>query len=190
MSFDVHKTLEAAEERREHLNKGERLVPLAAAIIAVLAALGTLFAQHRSVSALSVKNDSILAQTRSLDLYNFYQARRTRFVVYTALIAAGVPRSPAARARLEGAATTEHKSSEHTLAQARQFEATAEHEQDRSEAILQSFETLEVATTLFEIAIVFVSISALSQTRILLYLAGGMTAVGVGFLIIGMLQAH
>ncbi|MHB8147608.1 MAG: DUF4337 family protein, partial [Vulcanimicrobiaceae bacterium] len=165
-------------------------VPLAAAIIAVLAALGTLFAQHRSISALSVKNDSILSQTRALDLYNYYQARRTRFTVYSALIAAGMPSDAAARKRLEGAAALENRASAQTLAEAKRFESTSEHEQDRSESILQSFETLEVATTLFEIAIVFVSISALSQTRLLLYLAGGMGAAGLAFLIFGLLQAH
>jgi len=190
MSFDAHKALTEAVERHEHISKGGRLVPLAAAIIAVLAALGTLFAHHRSISALSVKNDSIIAQARSLDLYNYYQARRTRFTVYSALLAAGVPSDPAARKRLEDAASVESRASAQTLESAKQFEATSEHEQERSENILQSFETLEVATTLFEIAIVFVSISALSQTRLLLYLAGGMTAFGIAFFVTGLLQAH
>lgn len=190
MSFDAHKAITEAAELHEHVSKGERLVPLAAAIIAVLAALGTLFAHHRSISALSVKNDSIIAQAHSLDLYNYYQARRTRFTVYSALLAAGVPSNPAARKRIEDAASVENRASTHTLESAKQFEATSEREQNRSENILQSFETLGVATTLFEIAIVFVSISALSQTRMLLYLAGGMTAIGVVFLITGLLQAH
>jgi len=190
MSFEAHKAVAEAAERHEDVSKGKRLVPLATAIIAVLAALGTLYAHHRSISALSVKNDSILAQARSLDLYNYYQARRTRFTVYSALLAAGVPSDPAARKRLEDAASVESRASAQTLQSAKQFEATSEHEQDRSENILQSFETLEVATTLFEIAIVFVSISTLSQTRLLLYLAGGMTAFGIAFLTTGLLQAH
>ena len=190
MSFDAHKALAEVDERNEHASKGARLVPLAAAIFAVLAALGTLFAQHRSISALSVKNDSILSQTRALDLYNYYHARRTRLTIYSALLAAEGAKDAAARKRLESAAAVENSASAQTLAEAKRFEAQSEHEQDRSERILQSFETLEVATTLFEIAIVFVSISALSQTPLLLYLAGGMSSVGLAFLVVGLLQTH
>ena len=43
-----------------------RLLSLAAAVIAVLAALGTLFSHHRSITALAVKNEAILTQARAI----------------------------------------------------------------------------------------------------------------------------
>lgn len=103
-------------DRTRGLEKGSgnRLVSLAAAIVAVLAALGTLFSHHRSIAALAAKN----------------------------------------------------------------------------EAILKSCEILQFATTLFEIAIVFVSISALAGARLLLPFGCGVSVVGLVFLVIGLLQAR
>ena len=191
MTFNARKILNDVTERHEHISTGhDKLVPLAAAIIAVLAALGTLFAHHRSIAALSVKNEAILAQARASDLYNFYQARRTRFTVYSALLAADTTNSAKVRDALRKTADREHGASLQTLNDAQALERTARTEQERSESILQSFETLEIGTTLFEIAIVFVSISALSRTRILLYFAGGMTLIGSIYLIVGLLQSH
>ncbi len=71
MSADVSRTIEASH--------GNRLVSLAAAIIAVLAALGTLYSHHRSISALSVKNAAILTQARATDTYNAYEAKQIRY---------------------------------------------------------------------------------------------------------------
>jgi hypothetical protein len=63
--------LDEARERHEHILKGhDRLIPLVTAVIAVLAALGTLFAHHRSIEALVVKNDSIVATAKATDQYN------------------------------------------------------------------------------------------------------------------------
>ena len=42
--------------------------------------------------------------------------------------------------------------------------------------------------TLFEVSIVFVSISALAGSRNLLFIAGGTSAIGVIFLVIGFLH--
>ena len=49
----------------------------------------------------------------------------------------------------------------------------------RAEHLLASHEILEVATTLFEIAIVLVSVSALVGTRLLPIVAGVLTASGL-----------
>lgn len=186
-----HKTFEEASERHERLKGGrDWLVPLAAAIIAVLAALGTLFSHHRSIQALSVKTEALLQQSKAYDQYNYYQAKRIKVAVYDALIASGTARDAGARNALRKTANHEEVTSVAILAEARELERRANEEIERSEVILKSFETLEIATTLFEIAIIFVSISALSQTRILLYLGSGLSVVGIAYMIVGYFQGH
>lgn len=186
-----HKAFEEAEERREQLRSNhDRLIPLAAAIIAVLAALGTLFSHHRSITALSVKNEAILLQSKASDQYNYYQSKRLKYTLYTTLIAAGETRSASVRASMQKTADHEQTTSLDILSKAQTLEHQATEEQERSESILRSFETLEIATTLFEVAIVLVSISALSETRRMLYFGCGLSALGIVFLIFGLLRAH
>ena len=186
-----HKAFEEAHERHEQLRKGhDFVVPLAAAIIAVLAALGTLFAHHRSISALAAKNEAILAQSKASDQYTYYQAKRIKYTIYAALLSADVAKDAKGRAELASVADHEQKSSLVILADAKRLEHESETKQASSERTLTSFETLEIATTLFEIAIVFVSISALGGARILLYIGGAMSVVGVVYAIVGLLQPH
>lgn len=187
----AHKAFTEASERDERVREGrDLLVPLLAAIIAVLAALGTLFAHHRSIAALALKNEAILAQARASDQFAYYQAKRIKFTVYSALATAGVAKNAKDGASLAATAEREQKSSLPVLDQARALEREATAKQEASETILGSFETLEIATTLFEIAIVFVSVSALAGTRLLLYLGSALSVVGIGYAIVGLLQPH
>ncbi len=176
--------------RRANIWGGNRLVSLAAAIIAVLAALGTLFSHHRSISALSVKNQAILTQARASDAYNAYEAKQTRYNIYSALLASDLVRSAENRARLESVAQSEQTSSPAVLEKAQALEERAASDEDHAQTILKSYETLQIATTMFEIAIVLVSISAFAGARLFLPLGCGLSAVGLVFFFIGLLQAH
>jgi hypothetical protein len=75
-------------------------------------------------------------------------------------------------------------------AEAKRFEEEADQKQDRAEALLRSFETLEIATTLFEISIAFASISALMGARLPIWLCIALCATGLVTGIIGYVQAH
>ncbi|MDQ2865677.1 MAG: DUF4337 domain-containing protein [Candidatus Eremiobacteraeota bacterium] len=186
-----HKAFDEAAERHEHLEKRhDRLVPLAAAIIAVLAALGTLFSHHQSIRALSIKNEAILLQSKAADQYNYYEAKRLKATVYSALLASGNVRDAAARDTFRKEADHESTSSLAILNAARDLERRADERSVRSEDIMKSFETVGTATTLLEIAIVFVSISALSETRLLLYLGTAFSAAGVLLAVFGYFQGH
>lgn len=186
---EPHEAFAEATERDEALKEGRSmLVPLLAAIIAVLAALGTLFAHGRSISALSYKNEAILTQARASDAYNYYESKRIKFHVYSAFVAMMDDSNPR-RKPMKRIADKEQRDALPLVAQAKELEKLASEQQEHAEKILKSFETLEVATTLFEISIVFVSISALAQTRVLLYLGCVMSTVGVVYGVIGYLQA-
>lgn len=164
----------------------DRPVALVTAIVAVLAALGTLFAHHRSIGALSVKNAAILAQARASDTYNAYEAKQIRYNIYRALLASQLVRDAATRARLEAVADKEQSSAPAVLEKAKALEEQSTHDDERSEAILRSYEVLQFATTAFEVSIILVSISALAGTRIFLPFACAVSGVGLVLFVAGL----
>ena len=190
MSENVQKSLNDSEELQQNIRGGRRVTSALIAVIAVLAALGTLFTHHRSISALTVKNQAILAQARASDAYNKYEAKQVRYQVAQVLIASGVPRTAEARKVLQTLANAEQTSSVAVLGRARVLEASSQADEERSEKILKSYETLQFATTFFEIAIVLVSISTLVQTRAFVTVGCTLSVIGIALLLFGYFQAH
>ena len=178
------KALEQATERTAHTHH-DPLIAIIAAIIAVLAALGTLASHHRSIEAITQKNNAILTTAKASDRYTAYQTKRVRVALYSTLLAGDVITNPKARADAKTALDHEQASSLAVLGEAQRLEERAAKEQEQSEAMLSSFVTLEVATTLFEISIVLSSISALTESRVLLWVAVGLSALGVVLLPVG-----
>ncbi len=190
MSEYVHRRLEEAAELHEQSSRGNKAVALAAAIIAVLAALGTLFSHHRSISAITSMNHAILYQTRASDKFSTFEAQRVRANLLKALVDADVPRTAAAKTLLADAAEKQQRSASTVLQAALDLEEKSQVADDRSESILKSYETLEIATTFFEVAIVLVSISALAGTRLFLTFGVGVSVAGLVMLIFGYFQGH
>jgi hypothetical protein len=79
MTFDARKALDETEERNEHAAGRNPIVAVSASVIAVCAALTTMFSNHYSVKALSEKNQAILQQTRASDAYNYYESKRIKY---------------------------------------------------------------------------------------------------------------
>ena len=181
MSFSAHKALEESAERQEHASHGETLFAISAAVIAVLAALATMLAGHYSVGALSTKNEAILQMSRAADAYSYYESKRIKYHIYSALVAADVAKDAKGTAQLKAVAATEEKEAVPVLKQAQKLEEESNRNQDDAERRLTTYEMLEVTTTLFEVAIVFVSISALTRTRFLLYMSGALCTGGIGY---------
>jgi len=185
--FSAHKALEDAERRHEHALKEERRwIPIAAAVVAVFAALATLFSNQRSTVALVAKNEAILAQAKASDQYNYFESKRIKYHLYAAFADAHVTSNVQGERHLRSVAQKEEQEAKPILADARKLERESLADQERSEVALKSHEVLEVAVTLFEVSIVFVSISALTTTRVLAYVAAASTAVGMVFLFLGL----
>lgn len=184
------KSFEEARERDEHARSGDRLVPLFSAIIAVLAALGSLFAHHKSILALDIKNQATHAMIQASDQYAYYQAKRVRIGIYHALLDSGIASSGASRAKLGASVDREERTSLGVLAAARSLEQEAEGLRTRSETELHAFETFEIATTLFEVAIVLASISALTRTRWLLWTGSALSLIGIALVAVAYVQGH
>ena len=158
------------------------------AVLAILAALATLLAHHRSTVALVDKNDAILAQSKASDAYNYYESRRLQPQVLQALADAG-----AANAATAQRIALEAKQQDATLApilrHAQELQASADEFDERSDKELSAYEVMATAITLFNVAIIFSSISALSKTiRPMLYVAGSLGAAGMIFFIVGILR--
>ncbi|MBV9277400.1 MAG: DUF4337 family protein [Candidatus Eremiobacteraeota bacterium] len=183
--FHPHKAIEEARERSEHA-QNNRLVAILAATFAVLAAIATLLAHGRSVTALIDKDEAILAQSKAVDAYNYYESKRIKYHLYQAFVTVGIG-NPGAHQRLAAIATKEQNDAKPILSNARQFETAAAGAEEHSERALRAFERLEAAVTLLEVSIVFVSISALIRNQALLMVSGVIAATGFVFLIFGVL---
>jgi Domain of unknown function (DUF4337) len=158
--------------------------------MAALAALGTLFSHHRSIAALTAKNQAILAQARATDAYNAYEAKQIRYDMYQAFLATDMVAKPEARAALKSLADRELGSAPSLQQNATALEEEVVSADERSGTLAKSYETLLLATTLFELSIILVSLSALALTRILLSLGSGLSAIGVVLLVLGLFQGR
>jgi Domain of unknown function (DUF4337) len=185
MSTDAAKAFEDAHERHEHGHEGPRWVPIAAATLAVLAAVAGYFGNLRSTQALVEKNDAIVATTHASDTWSQYQAGRVKYYIATTAIDQGV--NPGGNiAHLRDVAKGETAKGPPLMAKAKGFEEEALRHNEHSEKLLQQHETIEVAATLFEVAIVLVSITALVGSRLLPISAGVAAVLGAGFFIVGL----
>ena len=185
MSTDAAKSFEEAHERHEHGHEGPRWVPIAAATLAVLAAIAGYFGNLRSTQALVEKNDAIVSTTKASDTWNQYQAGRVKYYVATTALAQGVNAGGNAAA-LKQTAASEKAKGPPLVEKAQAFEEEAARHNEHSERLLTQHETIEVATTLFEVAIVLVSITALVGSRLLPISAGVAAVLGLGFFVAGL----
>lgn len=157
--MSARKDVGEAIERAEHARMpGGGRYALAAAIVAVVAAVGTLLANHRSVQALDARSAAALAQNRAT----------------YAVVSVLDERKP--------------QSLDAALAQSKQLEQKASVAERRSDTLLSSYEMIEYGTTICEIAIVFVSISALARKPWLFFTGLGAGVLSVAIIIIGELR--
>ncbi|HTJ28363.1 MAG TPA: DUF4337 family protein [Candidatus Limnocylindria bacterium] len=183
---DPVKAVEEAQERHQAAGgHGPRWVPLAAAILGVLAALTTFVSNLRSTGALIAKNDAIVATARAADTYNEYEAGRIKYYVYQVAIDTNRGSDVA---RLRSVADREAQKGPPVLARARAFDEQAARDNERSERLLLSHEIIEIATTLFEVSIVLISITAIVGSRLLPTVAGIASAIGVIVFVIGLVR--
>ncbi len=185
MSESIHRKLSDSTEMRKSSDRGNRLMSATIAVIAVLAALGTLFAHHRSIEALTAKNEAILLQARASDSYAKYEARVVRYQIAQALVAANVTGTPGGKRQLQSIVDTERKSSADVLAKAQALEKQSADQDVESQHVLKSYETLQTATTFFDISIVLVSISTLVATRGFFNAACALSLIGIVLMIVG-----
>lgn len=179
--FNAAHTLSEVKERNEQLSEGQKLVPILAAVIAVFAALATLFANHSSISGLAMKNEAILSKSKAVDQWNYYQAKEIKLLINQSFIDSGVVMNTANLTKMSRNVSREEKKAAGAMKDARNLDKQSEEEYNRAERFMLSYEKFEVAATFFEVSIVLVSITALMRTRMLMYIGCVATLVGVVF---------
>lgn len=186
--FHASHALGEARERAEQTERGEKVVPVLTAIVAVLAALATLFSNHSSVNGLQLRTQAGILMTRAADSYNYYQAKRVKVEINQSLLGSGLVKDPAAVRRMEQRAAAEDVQSRNVvLKKAQSFESSANDSLEQAERSMRSYENFEVSATLFEVAIVIMSITALMRgARPLLWVGAGAAFVGLAFFLGGM----
>jgi hypothetical protein len=187
--FHPAKAIEQANERHEfaeHVGmRAPRWIPIAAALLALFAASTGLVANLRVTQSSATKSDAIILATQAADTYNEYDVRSVKQHIYEAALEG--TSDPKHAARLRSVAEHENKSKAPLLAKARALDAESRKATARAEHILTSHEILAVATTLFEIAIVLVSVTALVGSRLLPAAAALATVVGIAIAVRGVL---
>jgi hypothetical protein len=174
---------EKAEEKRE---KWTLYVALSTAFMAVLAAVAGLLAGHHA-------NEALVERMKASDQWNFYQAKNLKeeIAVNTDMILQAVG---AARTQ-ESAKTggTAIASQDHSKDIARyekekaEIKKQAQENEEASEAHLAKHVPLARAVTAFQIAIAISAIAVLTRRKILWYSGLALTAIGIFFLIVGIL---
>ena len=168
----------------EHHANAPRWISIAAAVLALLAASCGLMANLRVTLSNATRSNAIIDVTRAADAYNEYDGKAVRQHIYEAAII-GVS-DPKRVARLRSVADHEAAGKAPLLAKAKALDKASREATDEADHILKSHEILEVATTLFEISIVLVSITALVGGRLLPICAGSATAIGIVIALIGL----
>jgi small-conductance mechanosensitive channel len=187
--FHAKDAFESAHARHEFAERGglhaPRWVPIAAAVLALLAASTGLVANLRVTQSSAAKSDAIIFITRAADAYNEFGSRSVRQHIYEAALEGTT--DPRRAAHLRSIAEHEKQEKAPLLQKARTLDERSRAATDHAEHILTSHEILSVATTLFEIAIVLVSVTALVGSRLLPIAAAIATAAGLAIALRGLL---
>ncbi len=180
----INKTMEEIEVPTEHLHESikEKLeeggneawtmyLAISTALMAVFAALGSLFAGHHS-------NEALISQIKSSDIWAHYQAKSIKYEINTIMleIKSG-----------KGAETgkVDDKMEQYKKDQEELKKAAEESEKD-SEAHLARHVILARAVTIFQISIAVSAIAMLTRRKFLWYGSMFFSIIGLVLFIMGM----
>jgi hypothetical protein len=207
--LETHELKEQLEEAAEHAHghghgKGApgwiTALSLSTAVIAVLAAIASLYSGARANEAILLKNDAIHKTAEAADRWTYYQAKGIKEDVNRAMQSLVVLMTPSG----EGADTKKfelakqgfEKEEKNALAkknaseaEARGFEAEREQFDEESEQALQHHELFAKAVTIFQVSIAIAAIAALTKKKFMWFASMLAGAGGVVFLVLGFLPS-
>ena len=173
--------LEHAQETIEHRAHGATEpwimgVALTAAVLAVLAALTALLAEHHA-------NEAMITRIEAADKWNEYQAdsAKQKIIQMKLILLAALGKQPAADDRDNAAKVAKYEEDKPKIK-----EEALEKEQE-SKGHLLSHEPLSRGITMFQVAIAVGAISVLTRRKAFWFVSIGFGVVGVIFLILGLL---
>jgi hypothetical protein len=168
----LHETIH--EKAHESHDRWSMKIALSTAIIAVLAAITGLLAEHKS-------NEALINQIKASDQWAYYQAKGIKYEVVE-----GTAELLAAQSGKEVSSERVQKAIKYKKEQA-EIKAHAEEFQAESDSNLKRHGNLSLGITLFQIAIAISAIAILTRKRFLWYIAIVFSACGLIYLLLGML---
>ena len=170
--YSPRELLEQQHHAHELLERSEqqllRLVPLLAAILAVLAGLSSLFGGRLSERILTLRNEAVLHEVTASDTWAEYQAQSLKAHIYAMGVALA---GKAKRGALHRSEASYRASQAPLRTQAKASEAQRDEALAASVATERRKASLDVAVALYEIAIVLTSVAALTRRPWLISLA-------------------
>lgn len=154
---------EKAEELRESESRWILFVAISTALMAVLAALSSLFAGHHS-------NEALIQQIKASDQWAYYQAKSIKAEIR----------------KIQPPTVAPAKTPEQVNQEEEAVKKTAEDDEKLSEEHLRRHVTLASAVTFLQVAIAVSAISIITRRRFLWYASLGVAAIGSYFFIMGL----
>ncbi len=166
---------EKAEEAKEKNEKGwSMMVAISTAIMAVFAAISGLMAGDHVNEAMFLQIKASVQTIKASDQWAYYQAKGIKAEIKNA--------------QKDTAATAKYKLEQKDITQkANEYTDDAKKLTDESEVHLHKHIPFSRAVTFFQISIAIAAISILSKKKFLWFTALGLTLIGIGFFVAGML---
>jgi hypothetical protein len=189
---EPHEWVEKAAEEQHHGHqhgveaKGNEMTvsAITAAVLAVLAAFGSLFSGHAA-------NEAILAQTRATDQWAFYQAKSTKGHIYQVggELVRILSTTTGTTANEPHAASLKHfqEEVERYDREKEEVKKEAEHLEAESHHEFHKHQRFALGIACFQVGIVLASVSILVRVRPIYYLSLVAGAGGLVFLLMGLL---
>jgi len=183
-----HLTDEIKEKAEEQKEKWTLYLALSTALMAVLAAIAGLLAGHHA-------NEALIERVKSSDQWSFYQSKNLKeeIAVNTDQILNAVNGGSAGKAADAAGKPADGHFADHSKDIARyekekeEIKKTAQEAEHESEAHLNKHVPLATAVTSFQIAIAISAIAILTRRKRLWFAGLLLTAVGIVFLLLGIL---
>lgn len=153
----------AGELFREKENKWTLFVAISTALMAVLAALGSMYSGHQS-------NEALIMQIKASDQWAYYQAKGIKAEIRKLLPASENVKLPEATAKEQEV-----------------VKIIAENDEKESEAHLQRHVTFSRSVTLLQVAVAISAISIITRKRFLWYAGIAIAIGGAMFFIMGLI---
>ncbi len=151
------------DEKKKH-ESWTRFIAVATAILAVVAAVGSLRAGLLVNEALLSKNDEISLRTQATDQWNYYQSKSIKGVVYATTAQLLPPDSPhLAVSQAEAALYSQEQ--EAIQAKAQGLEKSADGKKEASTKDMEQHHIFAFSVSLCQIAIALSAIAALTRSR-------------------------
>ncbi len=169
--------------------------------IALLIAVIALFLAFSETAGKSAQTNAISLNIEASNMWAFFQAKTIRMtsvrtaaeaMEISAQNAAETPVKTAMDKRIDSWKKTadRYDNEPETNEGRRQLAARAKAAEDKRDTSMARYHHFEVASAAFQIAIVLCSAAIITGTIALTFVAGGLAAVGVGFMGIGLFAPH